>query len=117
MLQQRQYEAWKYVALADSLLARSAIARGDLPKGVTLMEAALAQLRQYPCPIVTWKIESALGDAHRNLGGHDQATAAFDRATAIIRKIAGQVEDEGLQATFLNSTAVRNVFTPPDRVT
>ena len=112
-----EYEAWKYVALADSLLARSAIARGDLPKGVTLMEAALAQLRQYPCPIVTWKIESALGDAHRNLGGHDQATAAFDRATAIIREIAGQVEDEGLQATFLNSTAVRNVFTPPDRVT
>ena len=112
-----EYEAWKYVALADNLLAKSAIARGNLPEGVTLMEAALAQLRQHPCPIVTWKIESALGHAQRDLGHHDQATAAFERATAIIREIAGQVEDEGLQATFLNSTAVRNVFNPPDRAT
>ena len=105
-------EAWKYVALADSVLARSAIARGNLPEGVTLMEAALAQLRQHPCPIVTWKVESAYGHAHKDLGAHDQATAAFDRATTIIREIAGRVEDEGLQATFLSSTAVRNVFAP-----
>ncbi|MCH7748721.1 MAG: hypothetical protein IH939_11560 [Acidobacteria bacterium] len=112
-----EYEAWKYVALADSVLARSAITRGNLREGVTLMETALAQLRQHPCPIVTWKIESALGHAQRDLGDHDQATAACDRAAVIVREIAGQVEDEGLQATYLNSTAVRDVFTPPGRAT
>ena len=112
-----EYEAWKYVALADSVLARSAITRGNLREGVTVMETALAQLRQHPCPIVTWKIESALGHAQRDLGDHDQATAACDRAAVIVREIAGQVEDEGLQATYLNSTAVRDVFAPPDRAT
>ena len=112
-----EHEAWKYVALADSLLARSAIARGNLPQGVTLMEAALAQLRDHPCPIVTWKIESALGYAHRDLGNHDKATAAFDRAAGIIREIAEHVDDKGLQETFLKSTAVRNVLTPPAKAT
>ncbi len=99
------------------MLARSAITRGNLREGVTVMETALAQLRQCPCPIVTWKIESALGHAQRDLGDHDQATAACDRAAVIVREIAGQVEDEGLQATYLNSTAVRDVFAPPDRAT
>ena len=111
-----EYEAWKYVALADSVLARSAVARGNLPEGVTLMEAALAQLGSHPCPIVTWQIESTLGVAQGNLGDHEQATAAFDRAAAIIREVAGQVEDEDLRETFLSSTAVRDVLDPPGRV-
>ena len=81
------------------------------------MEAALAQLRDHPCPIVTWKIESALGYAHRDLGNHDKATAAFDRAAGIIREIAEHVDDKGLQETFLKSTAVRNVLTPPAKAT
>ncbi len=112
-----EHEAWKYVSLADSLLARSAIARGNLAEGVTSMEAALAQLRASPCPIVTWKIESALGHAHRDLGDTDLATAALERATIIIREIAEHVDDKGLQETFLNSAAVRNVLTPPTRAT
>ena len=112
-----EYEAWKYVALADSLLARIAITRDNLTEGMTFVEAALAQLRQHPCPIVTWKIESACGRAHRDLGDHGQATAAFECAAAIIREIAGHVKDEHLQTMFLNSTAVRDVFNPPDRVT
>ena len=107
-----EHEAWKYVALADSVLARCAIARGNLPEGVTLLEAALHQLRQHPCPIVTWKIESALGHAQRDLGDHDQATAAFTRATTIIHEIAGQVDDEALRTTFLGSAAVGNVLNP-----
>ena len=108
------YEAWKYVAQADGLLARSAIARGKLIEGVDFMEAALAQLRLHPCPIVTWKLESALALAHAQLGHHDQATTAVERARAIVQEIAEHVEDESLRTMFLSSTAVRDALGLPD---
>ena len=102
------YEAWKYVATADSLLARIAIARGKLTAGVEFMETALAQLRQHPCPVLAWKLESAFGRVKRDLGDQEQATEAFERATAIVREIAEHVDDEELRTTFLSSGAVRN---------
>ncbi len=110
-------EAWKYVAVADNLLARNAIARGNLAEGVTCMEAALEKLRLHPCPIVTWKIESACGRAFAELGERPKATAAFERAAAIVHEIAGHIADEQLRTTFLTSPAVRDVIEPPDLTT
>ena len=103
--------------MADNLLARNAVARGNLAEGVTCMQAALEQLRLHPCPIVTWKIESACGRAHAELGDRPKATAAFKRASAIVHEIAGHVADEQLRTTFLNSPAVRDVIEPPDLTT
>ena len=108
------YEAWKYVALADGLLARGAIARGKLTEGVAFLETALAQLRQYPCPIVTWKLESARAGVEKKLGDHEQEIAALERARVIIRELAAHVEDEELRTMFLNSPAVSHVFGLPD---
>jgi tetratricopeptide (TPR) repeat protein len=111
-----EYEAWKYVALADSLLARIAFARGDLATGLTFMETALAQLQRHPCPIVAWKLESARARACADLGKHDQAAAAFERAASIMRTIAGQIEDEPTRATFLSSPVVKRVLPPHNPV-
>ena len=105
-----QYEAWKYVAVADSLRGRAAIARGDLAGGVGYLDAALDQLRDHPCPIVAWKINATLGRVCRQLGEVPRATTAFDAAAAIIHGIAGHVNDDALRATFLGSAAVRAVF-------
>ena len=105
-----EFEAWKYVALADSLLARNAIAQDRPADGVTFMESALALLRTHPCPLVTWKIEAARGRAYTDLDDEGRATAAFEHAAAIIREIAGQVDDKDLRTLFLSSTAVRRVF-------
>ena len=104
------YEAWKYVALADSLLARSAVARAHLEEGVAYMDGALAQLHQHPCPVAAWKIQSALGRAHEGLGDRRQANVAFEDAAGIIRGIAEHIDDEDLRTAFLNSPAVRDVF-------
>ena len=76
--------------------------------GVEFMETALAQLRQHPCPVLAWKLESAFGRVKRDLGDQEQATEAFERATAIVREIAEHVDDEELRTTFLSSGAVRN---------
>ena len=108
------YEAWKYVALADGLLARSAIARGKLAEGVAFVETALAELRRHPCPIVTWKLESARARVEEELGHHDQAIAAVETARGIIRELASHVEDEDLRTMFLNSPAICHVTNPPD---
>ena len=102
------YEAWKYVALADGLLARGAIARGKLTEGVAFLETALAQLRQYPCPIVTWKLELARARVERKLDDRDEEMAALERARAIVHDLAAHVDDEALRTIFLNSPAVRD---------
>ena len=73
------------------------------------------QLLQHPRPIVTWKVEWLCGRAYGDLGDHGRATAAFARATAIIREIAGCVDDERLQTAFLNSPAVQDVFNSANR--
>ena len=105
-----EYDAWKYVAVADSLRGRAAIARGDLTGGVGHLDAALDQLRDHPCPIVAWKINATLGRVCRQLGEVPRATTAFDAAAAIILGIAGHVDDDALRARFLGSAAVRAVF-------
>ena len=107
------YKAWKYVALADGLLARNAIACDRLADGVTLMQSALTELRRHPCPIVAWKLESTLGRTQAQLGDHTQATPAVERARAGIHEIAASVDDRALREMFLNSTAVRDALDPP----
>jgi hypothetical protein len=44
------------------------------------------------------------------LGDKPAAREAFDQAAAIVRNIAGNVTDERLRATFLNSPALREVL-------
>ena len=105
-----EYEAWKYVAVADSLRGRAAIARGDLPGGVGHLDAPLDQLRDHPCPIAAWKINATLGRVCRQLGEGQRATTAFDAAAAIVHGIAGHVDDDALRSTFLESSAVREVI-------
>ena len=104
------YEARKYVAIAHKLLAEVAIARGDPAEAKSELAAALAQLASHPVPIVAWKTYAALGRLHSQLDEDRAARAAFAQAAAIVRQIAGNVHDEQLRGTFLNSAAVREIF-------
>ena len=111
------YKAWKYVALADDLLARNAIARDRLAEGVALLESALTVLGRHPCPIVPWKLKSTLGRTQAKLGDHAQATAAIARARASIHEITEHVDDSALCEMFLSSSAVRTALEPPGEST
>jgi len=104
------HDARKYIAVAHKLLAEVAIARGDSIQAETELNTALGVLRQYPVPVVTWKTYAMLGRLRLTLGANQAAREAFAQAAGILRQIADNVSDEKLRATFLNSTAVREVM-------
>ena len=100
----------KHIAIAHRLLAEVAIARGDLTAGETQLNAALDQLREFPAPLVAWRIYAALGRLRLQMGESASAREAFAQAAKIVEQIAANVSDEKLQATFLNSASVREVL-------
>jgi tetratricopeptide (TPR) repeat protein len=104
------YEARKYIAVAHKLLAEVAIARGDLTAGETQLNAALDQLREFPAPLVAWRVFAALGRLRLQMGESASAREAFAQAAKIVGQIAANVSDKKLQATFLNSALVREVL-------
>jgi tetratricopeptide (TPR) repeat protein len=103
-------EVRKYVAIAYKLLAEAAMARGDLADAEVKLAAALDQLPSHPAPLVAWKTYVVLGRLRRQMGDEESAREAFAQAAAIVGEIAANVRDEGLRATFLNSTAIREVL-------
>ncbi len=104
------YEAHKYIAVSCKLLAEAAMARGDLADAEVKLAAAFELLRSYPAPLVAWKTYAVLGRLQRQMGDGESAREAFAGAAAIVDEIAANVRDDGLRATFLNSTAVREIL-------
>jgi tetratricopeptide (TPR) repeat protein/tRNA A-37 threonylcarbamoyl transferase component Bud32 len=100
----------KYIAVAHKLLAEVAIERGDLANAEVELNGALDQLREYPALLVAWRTYATLGRLRSQLGDGQAAREAFARALAIIRTIAGNVSDEALRTTFMNSASVRQVL-------
>jgi tetratricopeptide (TPR) repeat protein len=103
-------EVRKYVVTAYKLLAEAAMARGELADAEVKLAAALDQLCRYPAPLVAWKTYVVLGRLRRQMGDRESVRWAFTQAASIVGEIAANVRDEGLRATFLNSTAVREVL-------
>jgi tetratricopeptide (TPR) repeat protein len=103
-------EVRKYIATAYKLLAEAAMARGDLADAEVKLAAALDLLHRYPAPLVAWRTYVALGRLRRRTGDGEAARGAFAPAAAIVGEIAANVREDELRATFLNSTAVREVF-------
>ena len=61
-------------------------------------------------PIVAWKTYAALGRLRLQAGDVVSAREAFAQAAAIAHTIAAHTSDERLRATFLDSSAVREVL-------
>jgi tetratricopeptide (TPR) repeat protein/tRNA A-37 threonylcarbamoyl transferase component Bud32 len=104
------HQARKYVAVAHQLLAEIAMARGDVAKAEAELQQALDVLREYPTPIVEWKVYATLGRLRLQAGQVELAREAFGEAAAGVRRIAANVNDKQLQTTFLTSAAAREVL-------
>jgi len=96
--------------VTHKLLAEVAIERGDLANAEVELNGALDQLREYPALLVAWRTYATLGRLRSRLGDGQAAREAFAQALAIIRTIAGNVSDEALRTTFMNSASVRQVL-------
>ena len=115
-----KYEVHKYIAVAHKLRAQIATAEGDRNKAEAEFETALDELRNYPVPVLAWRIYAELARLKSSNGDPDAAREAYSKAAEIVSNIASYVKDESLRETFLNSTAVvevmehrRNLATSP----
>lgn len=105
-----RYEVHKDIAVAHKLMAQIAVAAGDPAGGESEFLAALEELRQHPVPVVAWKTYAELGRLKSSMGDASAARDSFARAGEIVNACAESVAEASLRATFLNSSAVREVF-------
>jgi serine/threonine protein kinase/tetratricopeptide (TPR) repeat protein len=103
-----EHEVHKYKAVAHRLMGEVSRASGDLAAADEHFSAALAQLKDYPNPLVAWKTYAGAARVKSARGDVNGAQEASARATEIVNSIAGNVDDENLRATFLN--AARSVL-------
>ena len=97
----------KYLAIAQDVLARIALIRGDSRAAESGLAAALDALREYPAPLVEWKVLGTLGRCRSQAGNSTGAQQARQSAAAVIGKIAANIVEPELRSKFLNSPAVR----------
>jgi hypothetical protein len=105
-----QYGARKYMITGRTMLAKIAMAEGDMATAEAELNSALAILHEFPAPLVAWKTWSMLGRLHAALGREVAARAAYGEAASVISQIAGSVSDERLRGIFLDSAAVREAL-------
>ena len=67
-------------------------------------DAALAELNDYPAPLVAWRVHAGRARLKSKLGDSAGAEEASARALEIINCIASNVKDEKLRTTFLKAT-------------
>lgn len=99
-----EHEVHKYKAVAHRLMGEIAIASGDPAGAGEHFDAALAELKDYPAPLVEWKVYAGAARAKAEAGDVNGAQDASARAAEIVKAIAANVADEKLRATFLAAT-------------
>jgi tetratricopeptide (TPR) repeat protein len=100
-----EHEVHKYIAVAHNLMARVSMKAGDLEAAEKHFDAAVAELDDYPAPLVEWRVHAGRARLKSKMGDEAGAVDAAARASEIIDLIAGNVKDEKLRNTFLSATA------------
>ncbi len=67
-------------------------------------DAALAELEQYPVPLVAWKVHAGRSRLKTQMGQEAEAQEASARASEIVNFIASNVNDENLRLKFLKAS-------------
>jgi tetratricopeptide (TPR) repeat protein len=106
----RHYHVHKYIAQAHALLARIAMAEDDLGSAQQDVNIALDELRQFPVPVIAWKIHALAGRLQSQLGNSEAARASYQDAAGVVNQIAANVREDALREIFMKSAAVREVF-------
>lgn len=99
-----EHEVHKYIAVAHNLMARVSIKAGDLPAAEKHFDAALHELRDYPAPLVEWRVQAGRARLKSKMGDTAGSAEAIASATEVITHIASNVKDDTLRTTFLNAT-------------
>jgi tetratricopeptide (TPR) repeat protein len=98
-----EHEVHKYIAVAYQLMGRVSIASGDFAEADKHFDDALAEMEQYPAPLVAWKVHAARAQLKSKMGDAAGAKEASGQAFEIVNSIAANVTDEKLRSVFLSS--------------
>jgi serine/threonine protein kinase/tetratricopeptide (TPR) repeat protein len=99
----REYEVHKYIGVAKQLMAELLIVEGDLEGAEQQFNAALAELDDYPAPLVAWKVHAGIARLKSRLNDVAGAETHSARALEIVHSIAANVADEKLRDNFLTA--------------
>jgi tetratricopeptide (TPR) repeat protein len=102
-----RYQARKHMAGAHKLLGDLAFRTDRLADAAREYDRALAILKQYPCPLVEWKVLLSRAQVARCAKDLRRADELFEHARTTVASIADSVQDEGLRQGFLQSRLVR----------
>jgi len=102
----REHQVHKYIAVAHQLSAEHLIASDDLAGAEKRFNAALEELRQYPAPLVAWKVHAGIARLKSKSGDAAAAAEHSSRALELVNAIAANVNDENLRNTFLSAAQV-----------
>jgi tetratricopeptide (TPR) repeat protein len=106
----REHEVHKYIAVANQLMGELLVASGDLTGAEDHFNAGLDELKNYPAPLVAWKVHAGIARLKAEAGDAAGAQEHSSRAFAFVNSIAANVDDEELRHNFLNAahTAITN---------
>ena len=99
----REHEVHKYLAVAKQLMGELLVASGDLAGAEQEFNAALAELNEYPSPVVGWKVHAGMARLKSSAGDTARAEEHSARALELVNAIAGNVADQKLRENFLAS--------------
>jgi serine/threonine protein kinase/tetratricopeptide (TPR) repeat protein len=99
----REHGVHKYLAVAHQLMAEWLIA-SDHPAGAEeRFNAALEELKEYPAPLVAWKVHAGIARLKAKSGDVAGAEEHSSRAFDLVNSIAANVSDEKLRNNFLSA--------------
>ena len=99
----REHGVHKYLAVAHQLMAESLVESGDLAGATERFNAALAELKDYPAPLVAWKVHAGIARLKSQAGDATSAAEHATRAREIVDSIAANVSDDSLRQNFLTA--------------
>jgi tetratricopeptide (TPR) repeat protein len=105
----RRYGVWKYVILAQRMLAEAAATQGDWSRAEGHCRYAIDVLTLHPVPIIAWKVHATVARIHKHRGLEAEAAVALDQARADVRQLSEGIFEEPLKTIFLQSPAVHQI--------
>lgn len=98
--------ARKHAAWAHKLLADIDLLEEKPESAATACASALEIIRQYPCPLIEWKVLLAARHAALLCGDSDYAERAFRQAMESLTTVADSIRDAKVREKFLVSARI-----------
>ncbi|HLG75968.1 MAG TPA: hypothetical protein VKX46_06110, partial [Ktedonobacteraceae bacterium] len=85
-------------------------AQGEKAQAISDGQEALQLANDLGLPGEQWLLQAMLGELYAQQGLHEREQEAMTQAAEILRRLAEQIQDDGLRASFLAASQVRHIL-------